>query len=175
VHIHHWQAQSIIPNVWTRYTVPSMMYKNKRENNSTDISYLTLGMWTSIWYIDIRLYWQFLHVKSIHGAFAEICQKDGRCRNKRKWSHFSLNSSKPKFKKMFTPRLKNLQFYYRSERHSTQSETRLLPNNAKRKSEHVESKLLTQYYQLKPACCVHQHTEEQRSGTNTVQRITEVN
>ena len=88
---------------------------------------------------------------------------------------FSLNSSKPKFKKMFTPRLKNLQFYYRSERHSTQSETRLLPNNAKRKTEHVESKLLTQYYQLKPACCVHQNTEGQKSGTNTVQRITEVN
>jgi len=36
-------------------------------------------------------------IKSIHKAFAD-CQKDGRCRNKRKWSHFSLNN-KPKFKK----------------------------------------------------------------------------
>jgi hypothetical protein len=36
-----------------------------------------------------------------------------------------------------------------------------------KKNMHVESKLLTQYYQLRPTCCVHQHTEGQKSGTNT--------
>ena len=33
---------------------------------------------------------------------------------------------------------------------------------------HAESKISIQYYQLKPTCCVHQHTEGQKSGTNTV-------